>query len=270
MLLLRAALLLSAATALSPLLLRSSPDAVAWMERVKAADYKGDLTALESLFKESEELLQNKENRSRIHYWRGFAMWRKAINGFNEPALPKGMDKDLLRAADEFRAAADADPDFVDAKIGEFSSLGYFMYLNTVSEPKVASEETIKELGARASKLAQACIAAEPANPRLVWVLGPVRWNQTGPRAGQDAAIESYHKALSAWKESPPKAKHPLDPVWGDAELWMNLAWSYLNKRERNVAEAEKCAIEALRLVPHWHYVKNILMPQIKAAKSGG
>ena len=47
----------------------------------------------------------------------------------------------------------------------------------------------------------------------------------------------------------------------------MSLAWTSLNQVKPDVAAAEKYATEALALVPHWHYMKNILMPQIKKAK---
>jgi hypothetical protein len=34
-----------------------------------------------------------------------------------------------------------------------------------------------------------------------------------------------------------------------------------------DVAAAQKYAAEALAMVPYWHYVKDILMPQIQAKK---
>lgn len=47
----------------------------------------------------------------------------------------------------------------------------------------------------------------------------------------------------------------------------MNLAWSNLNKVTADLSAAERNAREALRLVPNWHYVRDILLPQILAAK---
>lgn len=47
----------------------------------------------------------------------------------------------------------------------------------------------------------------------------------------------------------------------------MNLSWSYLNQTTPDLKNAEAYAKKALKKVPHWHYVKDILMPQIQAAK---
>jgi hypothetical protein len=45
----------------------------------------------------------------------------------------------------------------------------------------------------------------------------------------------------------------------------MNLAWSQLNRAAPEVAAAESNARAALALVPNWHYVRDILLPQIRA-----
>ena len=47
----------------------------------------------------------------------------------------------------------------------------------------------------------------------------------------------------------------------------MNLAWSHLNRATPDVSAAEKYAKQALALVPYWHYVRDILMAQIRRAK---
>jgi len=48
----------------------------------------------------------------------------------------------------------------------------------------------------------------------------------------------------------------------------MNLAWSNLNREKPDVATAEQQAQAALKIVPNWHYVKDILLPQIQAAET--
>ena len=48
----------------------------------------------------------------------------------------------------------------------------------------------------------------------------------------------------------------------------MSLAWSNLHKKAPDTKAAETCAREALKIVPDWHYVKDILLPQILKAKS--
>ena len=48
----------------------------------------------------------------------------------------------------------------------------------------------------------------------------------------------------------------------------MNLAWSDLNATKPDLAAAEQNARAALKIVPYWHYVRDILIPQIEAAQA--
>jgi hypothetical protein len=48
----------------------------------------------------------------------------------------------------------------------------------------------------------------------------------------------------------------------------MNLAYMNLHRTTPDVAAAERYAREALALVPCWHFVRDILMPQIQEARS--
>jgi hypothetical protein len=48
----------------------------------------------------------------------------------------------------------------------------------------------------------------------------------------------------------------------------MSLAYSYLNTNAADVNAAERYAREALQIVPYWHYVRDILLPQILVAKA--
>jgi hypothetical protein len=47
----------------------------------------------------------------------------------------------------------------------------------------------------------------------------------------------------------------------------MNLAYSNLNRSTPDLDAAERYAQSALKLVPYWHYVRDILLPQIQQAK---
>jgi hypothetical protein len=58
-----------------------------------------------------------------------------------------------------------------------------------------------------------------------------------------------------------------LDPSWGEPELLMSLAWSKLNETTPELTAAEQNADSALQLVPYWHYVRDILLPQIRKAQ---
>lgn len=62
----------------------------------------------------------------------------------------------------------------------------------------------------------------------------------------------------------------PLEPSWGEAELLMSLAWSHLNKSSPDPEAAQRCADAALELVPYWHYVRDILLVQIRDARGEG
>jgi len=53
-----------------------------------------------------------------------------------------------------------------------------------------------------------------------------------------------------------------------NSELLMSLAWSNLNRTTPDLTAAEQYAEAALKLVPYWHYLRDILMPQIRAAQA--
>ena len=75
--------------------------------RIQKADYEGDRKALVRLAAELAPYTLNDSLASRARYWRGFALWRRALNGFNEKdADPKEIERDLLGAITEFREAA--------------------------------------------------------------------------------------------------------------------------------------------------------------------
>src|SRR5215467_6479296 len=69
---------------------------------IKKADYAGDRPALRRLYEEIGPLANDKKTASRVHYWRGFAMWRSAQNGFNESVPPKELEEELNLAIVEF------------------------------------------------------------------------------------------------------------------------------------------------------------------------
>ena len=82
--------------------------------------------------------------------------------------------------------------------------------------------------------------------------------------------METYQKGLEAARKRQGMASDPLEPTWGEPELLMNLAWSNLNRTTPDLKAAEQYAQAALKLVPYWHYVRDILMPQIRAAQAKG
>jgi hypothetical protein len=232
--------------------------------QIQKADYEGDRPALQRLYGELAPFVQDKEFGSRALYWRGFSLWRRAINGFNENVDKKELEGDLHQATQEFEQAAALDPALVDAKSALGSCYGLLAY--SVNKKEDA------EMQALIAKARQAIADARtlaPDNPRLLWVLGPVYWNIPIDRGGGQAkAIETYEKGLETIRSKKAASSDPLDPSWGEPELLMSLAWSNLNLATPNLKAAEQNAQAALALVPYWHYVRDILMKQIRDAKA--
>ena len=231
--------------------------------QIQRADYEGDRPALRRLHDDLMPIPEDSKLAARVLYWRGFALWRRAINGFNETPTPTDLEEDLTQAAADFKDAIVRDPAFVEPKIGTVSSLGYVMYLHKKDPTRV--QELLQQL----SPLLKEAMATAPDNPRLLWVLGPIRWSSPPERGGgQDKAFEIYNKGLEAARSQKRDVSDPLEPSWGEPELLMNLAWSNLNRTTPDLNAAEQDAEAALKLVPYWHYVRDILMPQIQAAQA--
>ncbi len=231
--------------------------------QIQRADYEGDRPALKRLHDELAPIPEDNKLASRVLYWRGFALWRRAINGFNESPTPTDLEEDLTQAVTDFKDAIARDLAFVEPKIGAGSSLGYLMYMNKKDPTRV------QELLQQSSPLLKEAMATAPDNPRLLWVLGPIRWSSPPERGGgQDKAIEIYNKGLEVVRDHKRDVADPLEPSWGEPELLMSLAWSNLNQTVPDLKAAEQYAEAALKLVPYWHYVRDILMPQIRAAQA--
>lgn len=231
--------------------------------QIQRADYEGDRRALRHLYQKLEPFADDKELGAKVQYWRGFALWRRALNGFNDSVDRGELEQDLRQAVTEFEAAIVKDTTFVDAKVGAGSCLLslVFIYQN---EPA-----RVKEFLAKAVPLLKQAGEQEPENPRYLWVRGGSRWYLPPERGGgQDKAIETYEHGLKIARARNSCASDRLMPSWGEPELLMNLAWSNLNRTTPDLTAAEQYARSALALVPKWHYVKDILLPQISAAKA--
>src|SRR5262245_8610878 len=72
--------------------------------QIQRADYEGDRAAMQRGYDDLKPFLEDQKLASRVRYWRGFARWRRAINGFNgfnDSIDPKEQEKDLNAALDE-------------------------------------------------------------------------------------------------------------------------------------------------------------------------
>src|SRR5215472_9700534 len=189
------------------------------VQQIQRADYEGDRAALRRLYKELAPFAADQRLASRIQYWRGFALWRRAINGFNDNADPKELEQDLTQAVADFKESLSADPSFLDSKIGEVSSLGNLMYLSR------GYTDRVNNLLAQSRALVKEANAVDPQHPRLLWVMGPIYWNTPAERGGgQEKALAAYQTGLDQIRKrnvaSPVDA---LEPTWGEPELLMSL-----------------------------------------------
>ncbi|HZQ68715.1 MAG TPA: hypothetical protein VFA68_09375 [Terriglobales bacterium] len=239
----------------------SSAQMVKIVAQIQRADYEGDRAALIRLYDQLMPFVSNKEVGARVRYWRGFALWRRALNGANESVKPAELDSDLKQAVVEFREAISADATFVDARIAAASCLFFRLFLNR------GDNERVKEFLPEAMQWMKDAQTAAPDNPRFLWVQGGTFWYLPPERGGGETkAMETYQKGLeSARKQS--ASTDPLNPSWGEPELLMNLSWSSLHASKPDPDAAEAYANEALKRIPYWHYVRDILLPQIQSAK---
>ena len=230
--------------------------------QIQRADYEGDRAAMLRGYDDLKPFMEDQKLASRIRYWRGFAQWRRAINGFNDAVDPKELEQNLISALDEFKIAIAKDPTFVDAKVGTISCLGFLAFMNRKDQTRA------KELVGKILPLVKEADESAPDNPRLIWVHGPILWNSPPERGGgQDKAIQNYQRGLDACSKIK-TSDDPLEPSWGKPELMMSLAYAYMNKQAPDLNAAERYARSALAIVPYWHYTRDILLPQIVAAKA--
>jgi hypothetical protein len=227
--------------------------------RVQRADYEGDRKALASLAGELAPYTQESVLASRALYWRGFALWRRAFNGFNDNVEPRELEKDLTDAVSDFADAAAKDPAFVDARIGSASCLFTLAFLmkSDAERSRAYVTQGVQQMN-EVKKVAR-------ENPRFLWVQGGGEFILPPERGGgQGKAIETYERALATARKLKGGVQDPLEPSWGEPELLMSLAWSHLNRATPDLQAAESNAREALSLVPYWHYMRDILLPQIR------
>src|SRR5688572_22702138 len=91
-----------------PMAVRTQPHGEAIVTRIIRADYAGDRAALERLYAELSDVKAkagDATHAARLHYWKGFAMWRRVINGFNENSDTTGMERDLQTCISDFEAS---------------------------------------------------------------------------------------------------------------------------------------------------------------------
>jgi hypothetical protein len=84
-------------------------------------------------------------------------------------------------------------------------------------------------------------------------------------RGGHDKAIENYRRIRSLFENQTVTTRLNRH---GQTGINDESGYSYLNTTPSDVSAAERYARTALEVVPYWHYVRDILLPQILAAKA--
>lgn len=231
--------------------------------QIKRADFEDDRAALNTLFQHLTPYVKDPQVATFAHYWRGFALWRRALNGINDSSKEDELDADLTRAVQEF-AAADARPNgFVEAEIGEAACEGTLLFLHHADTGQLQGRL------ARDAALLKDLQEKSPDNPRFLWVLGASLWSRPAAAGGnRAAAIRAYERGLRLITDERDNVHNPLEASWGEAELLMSLSWSGLHQTPPDLEAAEHYAQQALRVAPNWHFVRGVLVPQIAKARA--
>lgn len=233
--------------------------------QIRRADYEGDRAALHRLHEELGRYTEKRPLAARVEYWRGFALWRSAINGFNESVDPKELENDMNLATADFDAALAADPRFADAMAGRASCLANLGFLSFKGGNAGRGLELIRQSWDGIN----AALAIAPENPRTLWVRGANEAYTPPERGGGPAiAMATFEKALKLARQQKGSVSDPLEPSWGEPELLMTLAFAKYNFKPPDLPAADRFAQDALAQVPYWHYVRDILIPQIRAAQA--
>lgn len=233
--------------------------------QVRDADYRGDLTALEKLVARMEPYVRDPSLAGPARYWRGFALWRRALNAANDTTADAFViERDFRMSASEFEEALALDSTDVESRIGLLSGLmnaAHFRYRRDAAEAS--------RLMSRAMHEAERLLASAADNPRFVFVWAArLYWAPPDQGGDRTAAIRLIEQTLASTPASD-AAHDPLKPNWGIAELHMQAAFFLSSLRPPDLARAEDHARTALEMHPQWSYVKDNLLPSIVERRNG-
>jgi hypothetical protein len=251
-------------TTLVPLVSPSFREAklAALVAEVRSADYRGDRAALARLDANLGEL-DDAALADYRDYWRGFARWRRALNGFNETPTPTDLTSDLESAVAHFRSSLERRPDWIEAKLALVGCWGNLAYLAG------SDMEKKKPLLAELIPVYKWLEANGRDNPRALWIIGGMQFAAPPPYGGDVArATATLRRGVElAWREAAASVEPSPAwvPAWGGPENLMNLAYMYSHVGTPDRAAALAYAEGAVTAVPEWHYVRDVLLPQIEA-----
>ena len=174
--------------------------------QIQRADDGGDCAARNELYDQLVPFVDEPELASRVRYWRGFAKWRRAINGFGETPTPKDLSDDLTDVESEFDAVIQRDPAFVDAKVGAVSCMFNPVFLEGVLKRERPS--TVEGNRTPASTSLKEAKTTAPDNPRLLWVVGPISGALL--RSGAAARRKPLRPMRKVWMPSGNTKRAPM------------------------------------------------------------
>ena len=249
-------------TAPAPAPKPAAPDRLgALAGQVLSADYRGNRPELAALEGELARLPDGPLDAYR-EYWRGFALWRRAINGFNETPRPADLAADLEKAVSRFQAALERRPDWMEARLAMVGCWGNLIYLAG------KDEERRQAILTEAIPSFRFLMQNAGDNPRALWIKGGMEMSAPPPTGGDfaKAAATLEHGVTCAWREALSADPAPAwEPRWGGPENLMDLAYLYSHAPQPDRRAALAYAQGALTSVPTWHYVRDVLLPQIEA-----
>jgi hypothetical protein len=224
-----------------------------------SADYRADLPALAEGRLRAAALSGDPRLGYLADYWSGFANWRIVLNGVSAKMTPDEAKAHLRQAVVDFESSIQKKSDFADSYAGAAAVHGWLAAYSRDDQANMTKEiDNYKRLINRALEL-------EPNNPRVLWIQAIPYLVMPPERGGSiDRAIELYRKMVE--NSGPPNPRSPL-PDWGKPEGLMSLANAHIMKPAPDIDAATEEARAALELQPQFHYVKDILVPQIEAKR---
>jgi len=232
------------------------------VREIQAADYRGERAELQRLAASLDRVKDPKLAAYR-HYWQGFARWRRALNGFNETPTPGDLGDDLTAGIASFQRALVEKPDWIEARIGIMGCAAPLFFL--ARDDAARRDALLKEY----LPIAAAVREKGADNPRALFLMGQTQLGAPPPYGGDPVkAAATFRRGIeAALTEARQTAEDEPAwiPRWGGAENLMNLAYLYVHSPLANRELALAYGEGALVAAPEWHYMRDVLWPQILA-----
>jgi hypothetical protein len=214
------------------------------------AGYAGNLDALAAIAQDARTLASNRDLAPLAHYWAGYALWQRAVNGVNLKVAPAQINADRDAALAEMDAALAAREPFADAH-ALAAWLHGWLYMADPPNGAPHAQALLAHLN-RARAL-------EPDNPRVLWEYAYVL-----QRTDKARSLQILNDVAHRPEQLAPNS---AEPDWGVPEAAMTLAFLDANATPPDLGAAEELAKRALALRPGWYYIQTILLPQIEEKK---